>query len=409
MSHSAVRQYSVPPSTGGSKLPSLTGLRFVAALLVFLYHTSQFMSPVPPHLPVTPFADPGWSQAWAKVLGAGGFVGVSFFFVLSGFVLTWSTRPGDGAWSFLRRRLLKIYPMHVVTWAVAMVLFAAAFTPVSSWLPNLLLLHSFSSNPAVSISVNPPSWSLSCELLFYVLFPLLIVPLRRISDSRLWAAATAVVLGAVGVVLITLYVVPDLPKGPFIPDLSMQQFWFGYFFPPARLFEFALGMVLARIVMAGRWPRFGMLPAAVLAVASYALALYVPTAFAFSLVTLVPLGLLIAATAQADLTGRRTPFGGRTMRWLGDISFGFYMAQGIVLYHGRLLFGDSAQYDTPVAIAVLLAFTAANLLAGWLLFVAVERPVMRKWGRRRSRTTDGGDRPATVAPAPVPGNPAPQL
>ncbi|MEU4775362.1 acyltransferase [Micromonospora sp. NPDC023644] len=402
---------AVTPRTG-SKLPSLTGLRFVAALLVFLYHTSQFMAPVPPHLPVTPFADPDWSQGYARVLAGGGFVGVSFFFILSGFVLTWAARPGDRAGTFLRRRLVKIYPTHLVTWAVAMILFAATFTPMSAWLPNLLLLHSFSPDPATSISVNPPSWSLSCELLFYVMFPFLINPVRRIADNRLWAWAGAAVLGGIGVVLVTLFVVPDMPKGPFIPDLSMKQFWFGYFFPPARIFEFLFGMLLARIVLAGRWPQVGVLPAAAVAVAGYAVSTFLPTVYAFSLATMVPIGILICAAADADREGRRTLLGGRTMQWLGDVSFGFYMAQGIVLYHGRALFGDNQQYGTPTAIAVLLAFLVANLVAGWLLFVGVERPIMRRWGGRQLGSARGGPargRPAVrhrddgaQAPAPVP-------
>ncbi|WP_329106782.1 acyltransferase [Micromonospora sp. NBC_01699] len=375
----------------------MTGLRFVAALLVFLYHTSQFVTPVPPNLPATPFADPDWQAGYAKVLAGGGFVGVSFFFILSGFVLTWSTRPGDSGWSFLRRRLLKIYPTHIVTWAIAMILFAAAFTPVSTWLPNLLLLHPFFPDALMSISVNPPSWSLGCELLFYLLFPLLIHPIRRIADSRLWAWAGATVLGGFAVVLTTLYVIPDTPKGPFIPELSMQQFWFGYFFPPARVFEFVLGMLLARIVIAGLWPRIGVLSATGMATGGYSLSLSLPTAYAFSFATMVPLGILICAAAVADREGRRTLLASRPMQWLGDVSFGFYMAQGIVLYHGRALFGDNQQYGTGVAIAVILAFLVANVIAGWLLFVTVERPVMRRWGRRKSPP------PAAVPPpAPTP-------
>jgi peptidoglycan/LPS O-acetylase OafA/YrhL len=41
--------------------------------------------------------------------------GVSFFFVLSGFVLTWSARPDDIATGFWRRRIARIYPVHLVT------------------------------------------------------------------------------------------------------------------------------------------------------------------------------------------------------------------------------------------------------------------------------------------------------
>ncbi len=372
------------PLDTGTKLPSLTGLRFVAALFVFFYHATLLLGPVPPHGPVTPFADQGLSTDLATALGNGGFIGVSFFFVLSGFVLTWSTRPGEPHSAFLRRRLLKIYPTHVVTWAAAMILFAAAYTPTSAWLSNLLLLHPFSSDPTSFISVNAPSWSLACELLFYVVvFPLLIGPIRRIADSRLWAWAGAMVAGTFAVVLATQYLVPDTPKSPFIPDLSMLQFWAPYYFPPARVFEFVLGMILARIVFAGRWPRIGVLPATGFLLVGYAVSLNVPYLYRFAAATVIPVAVLICAVAAADVRGARTGFGSRAMQWLGERSFGFYMAQGVVLLYGRSLVGDNHQYGVVGGIAVVLGFFAANVLAGWLLYVGVERPIMRRWARRR--------------------------
>src|SRR5919107_1067497 len=76
-------------------LPSLTGLRWMAALLVFGLHVHNF----------------GWFGgtggrlvSWAFGAGA---TGVSFFFVLSGFVLTWSARPRDRALAFWRRRVAR--------------------------------------------------------------------------------------------------------------------------------------------------------------------------------------------------------------------------------------------------------------------------------------------------------------
>ncbi|WP_344528181.1 acyltransferase family protein, partial [Streptomyces rectiviolaceus] len=70
------------------KLPSLTGVRFFAAALVFFFHAS-----LPEVLGV--FEDPGFADGYAQALSKVGFVGVSFFFILSGFVLAWSARPED--------------------------------------------------------------------------------------------------------------------------------------------------------------------------------------------------------------------------------------------------------------------------------------------------------------------------
>jgi len=173
---------------GRSRLPSLTGLRFLAALCVFLFHTTLANSPIPPNGPVSPFADRRLAADYAFVLGHAGPLGVSFFFVLSGFVLTWSSRPGEPALAFMRRRVVKIYPNHVVMWAVALLLFAWASGGPGAWFPNLLLIHGYFPQPAVNLSVNPPSWTLCCEMLFYLSFPFLIGPLRRIPVRRLWIA-----------------------------------------------------------------------------------------------------------------------------------------------------------------------------------------------------------------------------
>ncbi|WP_405505775.1 acyltransferase family protein [Streptomyces cyaneofuscatus] len=67
-----------------TKLPSLTGLRFFAALLVFFFHTSLSNSPIPPNDPINPFGDEGIATAYEKALLNTGYIGVSFFFVLSG-------------------------------------------------------------------------------------------------------------------------------------------------------------------------------------------------------------------------------------------------------------------------------------------------------------------------------------
>lgn len=369
-----------------SPLPSLTGLRFVAALFVFFYHITMTME-LPGVGPISPFADDGWANSLASAFANGGYAGVSFFFVLSGFVLTWSTRPGERTTAFLRRRLLKIFPTHLVTWAICMVLFAAAVSPASTWLLNLFLLQTYVPDGAVFQAVNAPSWSLSVELLFYaVVFPLAISLVRRASVRSLWTWAAVMVAGMVGVVLLATALAPSYADMPVFP------YWLTHYFPVSRAFEFVLGMLLARLVAAGKFPRVGVLPAVALMAVGYVVSLYVPFLYRTSVATVLPIAVLICAAASADVRGRATVFGSRAMRWLGERSFGFYMAQGLVMFYGREVVDHFAQYPTPVAVLVVLAYFAANLLAGWLLFAFVERPVMRHWARRK----------ATAVPVPEP-------
>src|SRR4051794_11942901 len=92
-------------STRAAALPSLTGLRFIAALAVVAWHAR------PDHIPG--LLQPLFTSAQS---------GVAFFFLLSGFVLTWSSRRDDTPRSFYWRRVARVVPNHVVTWLVALVL-----------------------------------------------------------------------------------------------------------------------------------------------------------------------------------------------------------------------------------------------------------------------------------------------
>ncbi|GGU32434.1 acyltransferase family protein [Streptomyces violascens] len=375
-------------SRSAARLPSLTGLRFFAAVLVFAFHSSLT------NFPLSPFADKEVAHGYEWLFSKAGWMGVSFFFILSGFVLTWSAKDSDRLTSFWRRRLLKIYPNHVVVWVLAMLLFAAQFTPVSAWLPNLFLIHSWFPQHDTFISVNLPSWSLCSELLFYLLFPFFLMLVRKIPVRRLWLWAGLMVAGMIGVQLVVQFLLPDSPQTPEKYPLSVMQWWFAYNFPPVRLFEFVLGMITARAVLAGRWIRLPVGAAGALVVLSYAAALAAPWLYGLYAVTAIPLALLIVSVARIDIAERRTFLRSRVAIWLGEISFGFYVIHYVVMYVVRTMIMDEGRVGTPAGIAVLGVILAVSVVGGWVLYTCVERPVMRRWGRARKAAP-----PAPAVPA----------
>ncbi|MBL0888940.1 acyltransferase family protein [Myceligenerans indicum] len=377
-----------PARTSPPRLPSLTGLRFFAALLVFGFHITLSTSPIAPHGPINPFANPGIAALTERLFIATGFIGVSFFFVLSGFVLTWSARPGDGVLSFWRRRIVKIFPNHLVMWALVMLLYAAAVTPVHAWVLNLFLLSAYSPDGTVSVAVNSPSWTLCAELLFYLLFPLLIRGIRRIPAGALWLWAGLVLAGMVLLQVAVLTVVPDMPQNPFT-HLSPYQFWFGYIFPPSRLLEFLLGAVLARIVLEHRWPAVRRWQVLAACVAGYAAANLLPLVWVFNVATIIPIALLVATAAADDAAGRHTFLRSGPMQWLGDTSFGFYLCQGVTIFWVRHMMGN-ATYPAPVALAVVAGVLALTLAGGWALHALVEKPMMDRFARPRRTTGTTG-------------------
>jgi peptidoglycan/LPS O-acetylase OafA/YrhL len=131
-----------------SLIRPLTSLRFFAALLVLAHHYFGFMA---------------------------GFSGVTFFYVLSGYILTVNYADRVGSWRevklFWWKRFARIYPTHLLVLAAAI-----PFGSSLSVLPiNLLLLHSWVPVQSVFFSFNGPSWSISNEAAFYGVFPWLVL------------------------------------------------------------------------------------------------------------------------------------------------------------------------------------------------------------------------------------------
>jgi peptidoglycan/LPS O-acetylase OafA/YrhL len=371
-----------PKKPGITRLPSLTGLRFLAALLVFAYHAAL---PIPA---MRLFADDSVSFGFYDYASQAGGLGVGFFFVLSGFILTWSARPGDTPRAFWRRRFVKIYPNYVVAWVLAMVLFASAYTPAWRAVLNFFMLQVWVPDFDTNFSVDPPGWSLGTEAFFYALFPLLFMVALRIRAERLkyWIGGLVALVLAKPVAAYLLF--PAAPGIPGEDTVSVSQYWFGYILPPVRLLDFALGILVARAVMAGRWRNIGMGWSALLLVGGYVLAESTPYLYGQSALFIIPAALLIAATAMADAEGKFTLFRNRTMTWLGEISFAFYLMHFIVLAVGRKVLGTQ-YFSTPVTIALLLGLLLVSIAVSWLLYSVVERPITRRWstsGKRVSQT-----------------------
>ena len=127
----------------GGHLATLTALRFAAALLVFGAHAWRIFD----------------VQGSALQVGA---VGVSFFFVLSGFVLTWSRRPGETAGRFYWHRFARVWPAT----AIVTLLATGYGFPHQSLLLDLGLVNTWRPGQLSEVSANPPSWSLGDEAFF---------------------------------------------------------------------------------------------------------------------------------------------------------------------------------------------------------------------------------------------------
>jgi peptidoglycan/LPS O-acetylase OafA/YrhL len=319
-----------------------------------------------------------------------GFIGVSFFFVLSGVVLTWSARPGQSAGQFYWRRFARIYPSHFVTSAIAIALYLFVMPPHKAlWagLLTLALLHAWVPVPGVYSAANGVSWSLSCEAFFYALFPGITAVFARVSRTRR-VAIVAVVLTLSS----TAAIAGSLAAGGRY-DTAL------YMSPAVRAGEFVLGVALGlrlregwvpRVRVSLAWAATGVAVAAALWV-GWLLGWPVPRGLA-DVLTVGPLALVLVAYAGRDLTGRRTVMAQRWAVYLGQISFAFYLVHQIVL---DLVLKRLLPMAHPTVLGLLERATVGlvmSLLAAMALHHLVELRGQRLLTRQHARPR----------PAPIP-------
>jgi peptidoglycan/LPS O-acetylase OafA/YrhL len=216
------------------ELPALTGIRFYFALLVFLSHASVI---------------PGMEKfSGANLFFNAGVVGVSCFFVLSGFILTYNYASvfqngvsTTGYKRFVWDRWTKIYPVHFAAFLAAL--------PIQIYSPNLpldwravpfhlLLLQCWwpLSKPTFNNYLNVPSWSISCEWFFYLVAPFAIFFVR--GSARRWFLVLGLLVYASGIGWFLLRGTSDFTRLYLVS-------WFA----PSRLPEFLAGVVIAQMYL----------------------------------------------------------------------------------------------------------------------------------------------------------------
>nr|WP_007507034.1 acyltransferase [Pseudofrankia saprophytica] len=389
----------------GKPVPSLTGMRIIAALLVAAFHIGA----------LAPFSDPSTARTYHSMFGQGGWAGVTFFFVLSGFVLTWAARPTDTAVEFWRRRAFKLYPNHVVILAagILLVLYLGIFPGAGVAIANLFLVHVWDWHFKTWWGVNPVSWSLCCEVFFYACFPLIIGLVNRVRPSRLWIGVAAVTAAIAAVPSLAQALMPDEAVSAALP-IGVTKLWFINGFPPVRTLDFLLGIFLARMVKEGQLSRLPLMPALAVAIGGYVLSTQVPYEYGLAACTALPFGLLVAAATEADLRGRFSPFRNGPMVWLGKISYAFYLWHYLVLMWLAHLFAEHQPLSTAGNLGfIALALTVVVLLS-WATYGWVETPMMRRFAAPRRRpapaapSLDVPTQPGPAAPSPdLPARPAP--
>ncbi|WP_315158221.1 acyltransferase [Corynebacterium durum] len=414
---------SSPPSSTPSpsrrpNLPSLTGARWWAAMLVYVLHALVF-------LPVYPFQKSElFRQIHTVVPMQLGSAGVTFFFILSGFLIYWSNSEVSGvsdALYYCRRRLTKIFPMHLITLVMfvlasatvtaSSITWALSFDRLKVWLPNALLIHTWNPDWAVLGGMNVPSWSLCAEMLFYLTFPLFVPLVRRVRGQGNWWALGAMFAVSLGIITV-VHLLADGPKTTenfFVPrlwpqDVSpvadvhadpvwfsqdhipvLQSYWLSYYFPLTRLVEFYLGVFAAKLVWEKQFHNTDLTLPLILLGMSYGTTWFVPIAFKMSVLMSLPMTYVIATLAVRDIEGVSRFIASPRSVLLGNISFAFYMVQFPVMVFVQRYFVAGGEYGFFGWLLAAVGSFVLSVALAWVLFTFVDDPLMRATARKPAR------------------------
>jgi peptidoglycan/LPS O-acetylase OafA/YrhL len=375
---------TIPVSPTRAHLRPLTSLRFVAASMVVLLH-SRVMFPFS-----TTLGDPiNLSD------------GVTFFFVLSGFILTYAYPSLDerGTRHYFAARFARIWPCHAATLGLMLIptligihAVPAAHVPLYA-VANALMVHSWTPAPAAYFSFNSPSWSISTEWGLYLLFPLLLRNWRRTWWWKL-------LLG-----LLTLTLMQRIGQDVFhvpvntVPRAEMDLTGFAAVNPLANLVQFGCGMaacLLWQRTSRGH-ARVGIVTATALELAVLGLAIWalverpmlsawasqigtlisswwwVKWAPPLTISTVVYAGVILVFAVGRGLISQALSYHVPVV--LGEISYAVYLIHlPVIILFTFVLRRVTANWPDPLEYAI---FCALVLIAAWLLWRFVERPMRR--------------------------------
>jgi len=334
------------------KFDSLQVFRGLAALGVVLHHTA-----------VSTGAFVGKVPVWLNTMFMHGFLGVDFFFVLSGFIIMSSHFDDEKSVAALKvygiKRFVRIFPPYWPV-SIALILAYVIFPGMSqgargdfSWLSSMLLLPD-SSPPALSVA-----WTLIHEVMFYMIFCLYFV------SRRLFIAF---VIGWSLAICLTSWFAGGARMSPFMDRLLSSI-----------NLEFVLGMGIAYLAR-GASNHFGK-GLLLLGASTFVLLLMWPFALKFRVLFGLPFSALVLGGILLERQGKLAlP---RSMVLMGDASYSIY------LIHNPLVSLTSRMVGRLQGFASwglgMLVGVASSVVVGVLYHLYIEKPLIRLFRQKIDR------------------------
>lgn len=335
-------------------IQSLQSLRGIFAMFIFLQHY--------------------WLWGNSPLMPNGGVCGLTFFIMLSGFVM--SAGYGNKVCSpdfefrqFLFKRLKRIYPMHLfafIVWALLLsdLYFRGGQKQV---LANLLLIQSWIPSVAYYFSCNGVSWCLSVLAFCYIMFPYI---MRIINKLYPWKMVP-IFMGIVTIYILGIHCISEENIAAYI-----------YVFPVMRLLDFIIGMILWKIYKniaetAQQLTLLSINTTQITTVILLAIAFFyassIPVRILHASYWWLPISIIILIFALFDtkntVVGKflKLPL----IKWFGKISFSFYLLHQIVIEYGIKY--AVQQKITDYSFSIFISIFIVSIALAWVSYEYVEK------------------------------------
>lgn len=361
---------ATPPLFVSRRLVAIQALRGIAALMVVFHHVihqfPDFLSQLP-------------TEA--------GQAGVDLFFVISGFVMVYVTHKREqSARQFLMMRAIRIIPAYwFYTLAAGLLMFllpklfrANELTARHLILSLLFVPHEIGNN--ILSPVIKQGWTLNYEIFFYILFALTLA---------VWFSGR-VALSAV--VLVTLACAGHWARHEHY-ELGAISFYLD-----GILLEFVFGMLIARMLLDGRFPRLNPFAAAALIVAGFiALFAFDPwySASTRTFIYGLPAAIIVFGALAFELNYQSLKL--LAMEFIGNASYSIYLVHIFPIAAIRSFWARehlSTRDPTSFILFMVLSVTAA-IAFGAASYYAVERTSLRYLRNKVAHARLFIDRPAS--------------
>lgn len=287
-----------------AQVKALTSTRAVAAIMVVIHHFGQGIYPF----------------TLSTNLFHCGDIAVSYFFVLSGFVLyiSYVSTPVSYA-DYIKRRIGRIVPLYLfallffISVAVLFLGYAMHGNAVKEIILSALLLQAYV--PSYPLVLNSPAWTISVEMFFYILFPFCLLLMKK--NLRYFIILTAVLFLVAQYFSLKYY-----PARWSLPDNIVDTVFFN---PVMHISQFLVGMAggyiylqLRPVALRYQWTPVVLFVAIVLLIA------YRPANVSYEVGLIAPVFMLfIVSVAMRDPKWMNAGF----FVFLGEISYGIYILQ----------------------------------------------------------------------------------